>query len=340
MLRRPIRQPITRMVTRAEFDELVGTVHTQGDALAGMAELVTEQGIRISALEGPGTPEPEPDPAPDPGPDEPVFMARPLRDPVVIRSATDVELSNFSIQGGAVDKPTGQGILLENVRRARITLVDFQNLIGGINIINCEDVEVADCRGRNIGISGQIGNGRGNFIQYNTSRGGAVRRNRFLGGQTEDMISTWRTGGWSADRPLIIEDNHLEGVLQDTATARRWTSRSGTGIIASDGAGHPNNGHITVRHNTLVNVGQVGLQHIDGSNLVTEDNLIIGERYALNNRPWASYGGNPSGVIRNNRYMFYSPAGAPMGGWLHQPGMQQSGNQWVDVDPDDYRVRL
>lgn len=328
--------------TQAEIDERLKsitdiTADLHGWLLGQEARLdaLTE---RVIALEGA---EPEPEPEPQPG-DKPAFMARPLHEPFNVSGGTDVVIEDFSFRGGTVEKPSGQAIRLYRVKRALIRNCDFENLIGAINIVECEDVVVEDCRGRNIGITGLIGNGRGNYVQFNTSIGGAVRRCRFLGGQTEDMISTWRSGGRSPDDPLVVEDNHLEGVIADTPLVRAWTSSSGTGVIVGDGAGHPNNGNMVVRRNILVNVGQIGVQHIDGDNLITEENIIIADRYSRNNQPWASWGdGTPRGVVRNNRYHFIGPDGSQRSGWFQHSTMRAENNvRDTSLRSTDYHIVL
>jgi hypothetical protein len=274
--------------------------------------------------------------------DEPPFMSRPRRDFISINGGTDVELTNFSINGGSVASPQGSAILIQNVNGVRITHVDYQNVIAGINIVGCTNIFIEDCRGRNIG-NNTIGWGASNYIQFNTSRGGAIRRNRFYGGQTEDMISTWRSGGWGVGNELIIEDNHLEGVIVDTnPLVRRWTRQSGTGIIMSDGTGHAYNGNIIVRRNILLNPGQVGLQHIDGPNLQTYDNIIYAEPYSLNNVPMASWDGTPQGTVTNNRYRFLYGDGSASHPWWHSGSqLTVTGNiHDTTLTPGPLRIRL
>lgn len=278
----------------------------------------------------PPPPEPEPEPEPEPPPSDVAFMTRPSRNLVNISDATDVELSNFSIAGGTVSSPQGIGITLTRVKGAKISFVDFQNLVGGIYLSQCENVVIEDCRGRNIG-DGTIGSGHSNYIQFADSRGGAVRRCRFLGGRTEDMVSTWHSGGWGVGQELVIEDNQLEGLIAATSTARHWTSSSGTGIIVSDGGGYAKNGYIIVRRNKLLNPGQVGLQLIDGPGLQVYENIIFGERYSLNNNPITSWEGNPRGVVKDNRYRFIKGDGSEPSPWFHSGSQLQVTNNVRDT---------
>lgn len=258
-------------------------------------------------------------PLPPPPPTGSAFMSRPARAPVVISDATDVDLTGFSINGGTVSSPAGIGITLIRVKRAKVSFVDYQNLIGGIYLQDCEDVVIEDCRGRNIGNS-TIGSGKSNYVQFAGCRGGAVRRCKFLGGQTEDMISTWHSGGWGVGRELIIEDNQLEGLIVATPEARIWNRTSGTGVILSDGAGDPKNGYVIVRRNKLLNVGQVPLQLIDGPGLQAYENVIYSERYSLNNAPITSWEGTPRGVVKDNRYRFIKGDGSEGAPWIHPGG--------------------
>lgn len=253
------------------------------------------------------------------------FMTRPASGLITRSNQNDFTITNLSINGGLVSSPAGIGITLINCKRVRITFVDFQNLVGGIYISQCEDVVIEDCRGRNIG-DGTIGSGHSNYIQFADSRGGAVRRCKFLGGRTEDMVSTWHSGGWGVGQELIIEDNQLEGLIAATATARPWTSASGTGIIISDGGGYFKNGYVIVRRNRLLNPGQVGIQHIDGPGLQTYENIIYAEPYGPNNNPMTTWEGTPLGVARDNRYRWFLSNGSEASPWQHANTMTFTNN--------------
>jgi hypothetical protein len=269
----------------------------------------------------------DPPPVEPPPTNEPVFLSRPTSNNVVINGGTDVEITNKTFRGnGGRDNPVGIGITLRNVKRAWIHHNDCADLIGWLYTSNCEDIRVEDNRGRNIG-DGTIGAGHSNYIQFADTSGGAIRRNRFQGGWTEDMISTWHSGGWGAGRELIIEDNHIQGLVTDTATTRAWKRGSGTGIILSDGAGNARNGWIILRNNTLLTPGQVGIQIIDGPGLQVLNNIVFGEKRPGNNNPMTTWEGNPSGIATGQRYSWTNDDGSHPAPWKHSNnGMVFSGN--------------
>jgi hypothetical protein len=251
-------------------------------------------------------------------------MSRPSSSAIVRDGGSSVVIENVSIQGGTVGNPTGIGITIRNVSGSIVIRnVDLANLQGGIYIHNCSGtLLIENVRSRNIGTktatNNDIGSGKSNHIQIaESSFSGSIRNSRFLGGRTEDMISTWRSGGRGPGQELVIEDNRLQGLTADTATARAWDSTSGTGIIISDGTGSPKNGWIIVRRNTLLTPGQVGIQHIDGPGIQTYDNVIYGERRARNNNPVTSWDGNPRGTVRNNRYYWTNQDGTLPSPWFH-----------------------
>lgn len=292
-------------------------------------------------------PEPPPPPDPVPPPVEPspssAFLSRSVRSNVVVDGGTDVELSQFSLMGGSLNNPSGIGITLKNVSGAFIHHIDAKDLVGFIYLYNCTNVVIEDCRGRNIG-DGSIGSGHSNYVQFAASRGGAIRRCKFLGGRSEDMISTWHSGGYGVGNELIIEDNQLQGLVADTATARAWTSGSGTGVIVSDGAGSATNGYIIVRHNTLLTPGQVGIQHIDGPGLQTYGNIIYGQQRTGSNNPATSWEGSPVGVFHDNRYYWQSPNGTLVSPWFRggvAPNIDSYNNtQDASLDPANLIVTL
>jgi hypothetical protein len=259
------------------------------------------------------------------------------------RSGDDVLIENVAINGGSLNNVSGIAITVRNAHNVTIRNVDFQNVVGGIYLSACSGtLLIENCRGRNIG-DNTIGSGHSNFIQLAECRmDGYIRGNKFLGGHTEDMISTWHSGGYGAGAELIIEDNALQGLVTDTATARAWTRSSGTGIIISDGAGSSNNGWIIVRNNTLLTPGQVGIQHIDGAGIQTYGNVIYGQQRSLNNNPITSWEGFPSGVVRDNRYEWTNANGSHPSPWFH-PGSSLSVSNNVrdtSLNPADLVVTL
>ena len=115
------------------------------------------------------------------------------------------------------------------------------------------------------------GSHRGNFTQWDNSFGGQIVDNTGIGGDTEDVISIYQSGGEDAAHPLLIARNHFEGT--------NWTSVSGSGILLGDGGGS----HVVVRDNVLLNVGQVGIGIAGGSDIHVLHNTVYGERRAGSN---------------------------------------------------------
>ena len=70
-----------------------------------------------------------------------------------------------------------------------------------------------------------------------------ISHNKGKGGDTEDIISLFRTGG-TQEQPFIVEYNHFEGV--------DWISPSGSGIALGDAT----SSHSIARYNILLNPGQ------------------------------------------------------------------------------------
>jgi hypothetical protein len=150
------------------------------------------------------------------------------------------------------------------------------------------------------------------------------------------------TPGGRARQELVVEGNHLQGLVTDTATARAWTRGSGTGIIVSDGAGSSRNGYVIVRNNTLLTPGQVGIQHIDGPGIQTYSNVIYGQKRPGNNNPMTSWEGNPRGVVRDNRYFWTNDDGSQPTPWFSGYGSMVLTNNVKDstIDPKALEVVL
>jgi hypothetical protein len=288
-------------------------------------------------------PDPEPEPEPEPPTGTPAFLTRPVSQTISRSGGSSVVIENVAINGGTRDSVAGFGIQIASVNGTIVIRdVDLANLIGGIYLYNCTgELIIERVRMRNIG-DGTIGAGRSNYIQCNqcTFRGG-IRHSLFLGGRTEDMISLYKTGGAGAGAEFVVEDNRLQGLVTDTATARAWNSTSGTGIIIGDGVGDARNNHTIVRRNTFLTPGQVGIQHIDGQNIQTYENVIYGERRPLNNNPLTSYAGNPRGVVRDNRFNWTNENGYQPSPYLAYGSLVQSGNRFdASLDPATLRVVL
>ena len=275
---------------------------------------------------------------------DPAFMGRPASARLNIGSGGDLTLSDIAIEGNTVANPTGIAITIAN-RNGNITIrnVDLQNHEGGIYITNCTGALIIEnIRSRNIG-TGAIGSGRSNHIQLATCRfTGVIRDSRFLGGRTEDMLSTWHSGGVGVGPELVIEDNQLQGLVSDTSTARAWSSGSGTGIILSDGGGHQFNGYIIARRNTILTPAQVGIQIIDGPGLQIYDNIIYGQQRVQNNNPMTTWEGQPHGIARDNRYRWINQDGSEPAPWQYGGGTItfQDNVRDTSLQASDYVITL
>jgi hypothetical protein len=217
-----------------------------------------------------------------------------------------------SINGGTRDAPAGIGITIANVSGAIVIRnVDLANLVGGIYLYNCSgSLEITGVRSENIG-DGTIGSGHSNHVQLAecTFADGSIHANAFRGGRTEARVSIYRSGGTSG-HPLVVEDNRLQGLVTTDAGARAWSGGSGTGIIIGDGSGSPKNGYTTVRDNSILTPGQVGIQMIDGPGIVVSGNTIYGEQRVDNNNPLTSFSGNPTADVHDNRYWWTNDNGS------------------------------
>ena len=271
-------------------------------------------------------------------------MGYPSRAKVVHEGGSSFVLENVSIRGGTASSPTGIGITIRNVH-GTITLrnIDLVDLEGGIYIYGSSGkLLIENVRSRNIG-TGDIGSGQSNHIQIaESSLQGHIRGNLFLGGRTEDMVSTWHAGGRGVGQELIIEDNRLQGMVSDTTSVRAWDSSSGTGIILGDGAGSAKNGYIIVRDNTLLTPGQVGIQLIDGPGLQVYNNVIYGQQRRQNNNPMTSWEGDPRGVVRDNRYYWVNEDGSTPSPWFSAYGsLTVSGNvRDSSISPTSLKITL
>lgn len=289
-------------------------------------------------------PTPTPTPTPPPSGGNPAFGTRPPSLPLLFENRANVTVSNVTIDGGTRDAPKGIGITIRNVT-GTITIrdVDLSDLVGGIYIYGSSGTLIIEnVRSRNIG-DGTIGAGHSNHIQLaESSFVGAIRGNQFLGGRTEDMLSTWHSGGRGSGQELVIEGNRFQGLVADTATTRAWTSSSGTGVILSDGGGNAKNGWIVVRANTFLTPGQVGIQIIDGPGLQVYGNTIYGERRPKNNNPMTTWEGQPKVSIHDNRWCWTNDTGSQATPWFYGGGTVTGnvGAKDCAIDPATLRLTL
>jgi hypothetical protein len=210
------------------------------------------------------------------------FLSRPRQAaPLKIHGGTNVIVANKSWIGFR-----GQTCLtVENARNVYIHDVDFESCGGGIFLVNVRgNIRIENVRARNTG-NGSIGSGHGNVIQLNNSWQGSpsttttagIRYVKAYGGDTEDAISIYKSGGLDARHPLLIEGVHIEHPLTGTLA---WSSQSGTCINLADGGGHD----ITLRYSTFLNCGAVGIQMNEpGRNVKVRNNTVYGQRRPTSN---------------------------------------------------------
>lgn len=212
--------------------------------------------------------------APTPGEDPgfgAVFGSRPASGAVGCQGQSGVTISGHTFRGIASPTPA---ITIVDCHDVTIEANDFIDVAEPIYVRDSTNVTIEWNRYQNItGPHERDGSHRGNFTQWENSFGGRIANNEGVGGDTEDIISIYHSGGLSEADPLIIETNRFQGT--------NWTSASGSGIMLGDGGGS----HVVVRGNTLVNPGQVGIGVAGGSDIHVTGNTIYGQV-----RPYSNVG--------------------------------------------------
>jgi hypothetical protein len=224
-------------------------------------------------------------------------------------------------------------LTVDGCRNVTIRNNGFNTTVGGIFAINARNVRVTGNRFKNIG-NGTIGSGKSNYVQFNNVTGGYIARNRGLGGNTEDMISIYKSSGTSASNPLVIERNRLQGT--------NWTRGSGTGIIVGDGGG---GNYVIVRRNSLLNPGKVGIQLINGRGIrVYRNTLYAAPRSPLPsaNVGMSSWDGNPSAQVFDNRVYWRRNDRSENPYWWGHGTIRARDNSWHarGINVAAMRVRL
>jgi parallel beta-helix repeat protein len=186
------------------------------------------------------------------------FLSRPAHGQIHLSNCSNVTVSGYSFSNIADD-----AIIIEGCNNVTITGNDFSGDVGAIYALNSTNVTVTYNRFANIG-NGTIGSGHSNYVQFNNTWGGYIGHNKGKGGNTEDLISVYQSGGASATSPLVIEYNAFEST--------NWTSGSGSGSMLGDGGGS----HIVVRYNTYLSPGQVGIGVPSGTDIHITDNTLYG----------------------------------------------------------------
>lgn len=289
------------------------------------------------------------------------FMSYPLQtSKLSVSGGTNVVISNKSFRG-----VTGSpAVTVSGATNVYIHDVDFDSNSGDIFLINVSGtIRIENIRARNTG-AGRTTNGSGNgeVIQFNNTWQGApasdttagVRNVKNYGGNTEDMISIFRSGGLDASHPLIIESNHLESPLPGSADgALAWTSGSGTCInAADDDPATGDGGHdIIIRNNTLLNCGTVGLQMNRPLRVTDTGNILYGAARPSPNSDaaglsqWSSHSCASciNNFYTNNRVWWLKPDGTKASQWFSSTAtITTSGNTLNDttIDPNSLKVVL
>lgn len=329
---------------RVEVDLLDGqtlAAYTVGPAKIASARASKTKDSAIVTVAGTWVEEPPPPPPPDPT-DPPPFATRPAAARVgssstafqLYRGATDVEISGKSFRGLGAGV---EAIRFEGCQRVWVHDCDGENIAQFITAWNTTDIRIEDNRFRNIlGPHARTGRNLANFVQLAASERVKVLRNKGIGGDTEDMVSIYKTPH------AEIAYNHFESPLPPDPLA--WSSGSGSGIALCDGQSFDNHAH----HNILLNVGQVGMFIAGGRDSSMEDNIVIGEKRPGSNVGMyvADYSGGCAGnhAVRRNRVRWVNAAGAVNGKYLPSscPGTKDEGNSWNDtsLDPNAYHVVL
>ena len=168
------------------------------------------------------------------------------------------------------------------------------------------------------------GSGQGEVIQLNNSWQGSpsttttagIRYVKAYGGNTEDAISIYKSGGLDARHPLLIEGVHIEHPLSGTLA---WSSSSGTCVNLADDGGHD----ILLRYSTFLNCGAVGISMNEpGHNVKARNNIVYGQRRPTSNvglTQWSS--GScvttcPGNEYRGNRVVWVKANASPSPMWL------------------------
>lgn len=200
-----------------------------------------------------------------------------------------------------------EAIHLSGCNNVTIRANDFANVAQAITVYDSTNVKIEWNRYSNIvGPHDRVGLNRANFVQLvNVSRGD-IAHNKGKGGDTEDIVSVYQSGGTAAS-PFIIEYNQFQGT--------NWTSSSGSGIAMGDSGGS----YTIARYNTLVNPGQVGIFIGGGTNNKIVGNTIYGEKRTNSNvglYVWNQATTTCSGhEVRDNQVNWKNAAGSSNPAW-------------------------
>jgi hypothetical protein len=225
----------------------------------------------------------------------------------------------------------GTGVIaisLSGCNGVTIDAVDFDTVAEGVFAYNSRNITIRNTRYSNIiGPHQRNGSHRGNLVQFDTVTGFLVSGNKGKGGDTEDIVSLFKTNTGR------VTGNQFEGT--------NWSSGSGTGIIAGDGGGGSG---IEIDDNVLVNPGQVGIQLINGNANVHDNVIYAAPRTGTSpNVGISTYGGTVSGArVTNERVYWRKNDGSQNPFWWGAGTPTQTGNNWRDttLDPASLAVSL
>ena len=208
-------------------------------------------------------------------------------------------------------------LVVSNAHNVYLHDLDFEGNVGDIFLMNVTgQVRIENIRARNTG-DGTIGSGHSNVIQLNNTWDngtGGIRRVYAYGGNTEDAISVYKSGGIDATHPLIIEDVHVEHPLSGPLA---WSSDSGTCINLADAGGHD----IVVRYSTFLNCGAVGIQMNEPTRARAMNNIVYGAARPTSNVGLSQWSGDSCSACTgneygNNRVWWVKSSGSASAMWL------------------------
>ena len=249
------------------------------------------------------------------------FLSYPRQAAPLTVSGSNIVIANKSWVGFG----TRTCLTVHDAHNVYIHDVDFAGCGGGIFLLNVTGtVHIENIRGRNIG-DGTIGSGHGNLIQLNNVWQSApelpngrarIRSIWSYGGDTEDVISVYKSGGIDAAHPLVIGNVHLEHPLSGPLA---WKSDSGTCANLADAGGHD----IRLQNSTFLNCGAVGIQMNEpGRNVKARYNTVYGAARPISNVGLSQWSGDecpatcPGNEYRANRVWWVKPTGSASPMWL------------------------
>lgn len=302
-------------------------------------DLISSTGVKngktyIAVRNKPPVVEPPPvEPPPPPPPTGAVaFGSRPLASRMDLTSKADVVIEGKTFKNGTAGLAA---IRLTSCQRITIRDCDFIDVPGAIYAYQSTDVVIEGCRYSNITGPAQPRTGANvaNFVQFDACDKVTVRKNKGKGGDTEDIVSVYKT------KNALIEDNHFEGT--------NWTSGSGSGIALGDYGGANN----IARRNILVNPGQVGAFIAGGTDCQIVDNIIIGQQRLKSNvgvYVWAQGGAACSGhTVSGNRVSWRKADGGGNPYWdggncgsVAGTKLPETNNWNENLDIENFRVVL